>query len=122
MAHVIEELLIKGGMPTVEEAVRRLGMELQSARRRGVGVVRVIHGYGSSGKGGKLRTGLRRWLGEAQAAGSIGRVVPGERWEIFDDTSLGLLEDYPEMGGDGDLGRHNAGITLVEVVRRKVRA
>ena len=119
MARVLEDLLIKAGLPTVEEAVVRLQRELQEARRRGVRVLRVIHGYGSCGKGGRLRTALRRWLEDEQAARAVGRVVPGESWEIFDPTSLGLLEDYPELRADADLGRQNAGITLVETRRKR---
>ncbi len=111
----IAEVRIKEGMPTAEEARRRLATELELARRRGVRLVKLIHGYGSRGVGGKLRGSLRRALAEHQAAGRVGRVVFGEAWSIFDATARALLEAYPELRQDPDLERGNAGITLAEV-------
>jgi hypothetical protein len=110
-----EDLWIKAGMPDVESAGRRLRRELDDSRRRGMHVVRVIHGYGSSGVGGKLRRALRVLLAVWQEEGKVGRVIPGEHWEIFNSESLTLLEDYPFLRDDPDLNRHNAGVTLVEL-------
>lgn len=106
---------IKDGMPTVDEARRRLANELAGARRRGVRVLKLIHGYGSKGVGGKLRGATRKSLEEARARGEVRRIVFGEDWSIFDEASRGLLDAYPELRDDPDLGRGNAGITLVEV-------
>ncbi|HEX9106477.1 MAG TPA: hypothetical protein VF832_04605 [Longimicrobiales bacterium] len=106
---------IKSGMPTVAEARRRLALELESGRRRGLRLLKLVHGYGSTGVGGKLRGALRRTLAEQQAAGRVGRILPGEQWTIFDEQARGLLESYPELRTDADLERGNAGITLVEL-------
>ena len=102
-------------MPTVAEATRRLAVELESARRRGVRLLKLVHGYGSTGAGGKLRGGLRRALAQHQAAGRVARVVAGEEWSIFEEEARGLLESYPELSRDADLDRGNTGITLVEL-------
>ncbi len=115
MKRRIAEVRIKEGMPTAEQARRRLVTELEVARRRGVRLLKLIHGYGSTGVGGKLRGALRRALAEHQTARRVGRVVFGEDWSIFDATSRALLEDYPELRQDADLERANAGITLAEV-------
>lgn len=112
----IAEIRIKDGMPTSDEARRRLGTELEVARRRGVRVLKLIHGYGSRGVGGKLRRALRASLEQKQEAGSVGRVVPGESWSIFDETSRSLIESFPELRNDPDIERANAGVTLVEVL------
>ena len=111
----VAELTIKEGMPTADEARRRLAVELDVARRQGVRILKLIHGYGSSGVGGKLRRALRRTLTERQAELRLGRVVPGEAWSIFDETARALLDDYPELRRDADLERGNAGVTLVEL-------
>ena len=42
---------IEAGMPLVEEGLARLEKELARAMQAGVDVVRVIHGYGSTGRG-----------------------------------------------------------------------
>jgi hypothetical protein len=52
-------LNLKEGFPTVDDARRRLLSEMQSARARGVRVIKVIHGWGSSGEGGKLGPAIR---------------------------------------------------------------
>lgn len=114
----IEVVNLEYGYPTVVEARKRLMTELDVARGRGVAVLKIIHGYGSSGKGGRLRGALRRALDEVRRTGAIGNVVPGEAWSIFDEASLQLLDRYPDLSRDSDLERGNAGITLVELKRR----
>ena len=42
----------------------------------------------------------------------------GENWDVFNETTQGLLGDYAELSGDEDLGQHNAGITIIEVRRK----
>ena len=50
-------LNLEAGFPTIDDARRRLLSEMQSARARGVRVIKVVHGWGSSGEGGKLGPG-----------------------------------------------------------------
>ena len=111
----VEVIDLEFGQPTVREAGARLMTELVFARRRGVRVLKLIHGYGSSGRGGKLRKALRRMLHELEGTGSVRLVVIGEAWSIFDQASRTLMDRYPELRNDLDLDRANAGITLVEL-------
>jgi hypothetical protein len=60
-------------------------------RRKGVNVLKLIHGYGSSGRGGKLRTALRSVLRQRAKQGTPGRIVEGEVCSIFDEASRGRL-------------------------------
>jgi len=53
-------LNLKAGMPTVDQAKRRLLESLYAPRGASGPVVKVIHGYGSSGKGGAIRSGHPR--------------------------------------------------------------
>ena len=46
---------IKENLPTVDEALAALRNELMSARHQGIKVVKIVHGYGSSGKGGAIK-------------------------------------------------------------------
>lgn len=43
---------LEAGMPTVDMARTHLNMTLRSAKANRVKVLKLIHGYGSSGKGG----------------------------------------------------------------------
>jgi hypothetical protein len=104
-------LNLKAGMPTVEQAKRRL---LESLYAPSGPVVKIIHGYGSSGKGGAIRSAIREQMAQWQRAGKVLKVVPGENWSIFDADSQDLRQRYAFLGKDEDLDRGNAGMTLVE--------
>lgn len=119
MAKRVMHVDIKAAMPSVAVAKQRLLARIEEAQRSGTAILKVIHGYGSSGVGGKLRVALRKLLGRLASEGKVGRIAPGETWNIFDPTAQGLLQDYEELSGDEDLGQYNAGITVVEVRRKR---
>lgn len=104
---------VESDLPTLEEARRRVAEEVRAARRQGVRVLKVIHGYGSSGKGGALCHGLRKSFALRKKEGVIKDFVPGERFSIFDPTTLAMLEAVPSLRGDPDLNATNEGVTLV---------
>lgn len=65
-----------------EEAEATLEAWLRKPRPDGVGgVLKVIHGYGSSGKGGTLKETVRNWAYKRRGAFSL--VVPGEEFSVF---------------------------------------
>ena len=47
------EFNLEAGMPTAVDAIRRLTSILSTQRALRTRVIKLIHGYGSSGKGGK---------------------------------------------------------------------
>jgi hypothetical protein len=107
-------LNLKAGMPTVEQAKRRLLESLYAPRGATGPVVKIIHGYGSSGKGGAIRAAIREQMTLWQREGKVLKVVSGENWSIFDAASQELRQRYAFLGKDEDLDRANAGMTLVE--------
>ena len=109
---------IERGRPTVEQARRRLRQAIEAAKRDGVAVIKVIHGYGSSGVGGALKGALRNSLRRRRKEGQIAAFIPGEEWSIFSEVSQKLLDKYPELQGDPDLERYNEGMTIVCVEGR----
>jgi hypothetical protein len=104
---------IEANRPTLEEARRLIIDEVRSAKRQGVRVLKVIHGYGSSGKGGTLNHGLRKSFALRKKEGVIRDFVPGENYDIFNSTVLAMLEAVPAMRGDPDLSATNLGITVL---------
>ena len=119
MARPVEIVNLEHGFPTAEEARTRLATEIDVARKKGVGLLKLVHGYGSTGKGGTLRKALRTMLLRLQHEGKIGRVIFGENWDLFDEPSRNLMDRYPLIRGDRDIGRGNAGITIVETRGRQ---
>src|SRR5512139_2131431 len=91
---------VEAGMPTLDEARRLVAAEIKQAKREGARVLKVIHGYGSSGKGGALRVGLHKSFRLRKKEGAIKDFVAGEDFSIFNETVLALLEAVPQMRGD----------------------
>ncbi len=86
---------------------------LRQAKRDGVRVLKVIHGYGSTGKGGSLRVGLRKSFALRKKERVIRHFIPGESFSIFDAATLALIDAVPELRGDPDLDATNEGITVL---------
>jgi hypothetical protein len=112
----VKVLNIEAGMPTVEEARHRLIFELKQAKQDGVAAVKVIHGYGSTGKGGTLRGALRTSLLHRKKEGLVTRIVFGEKWSVFEEDARYAIDHCPELRKDRDLNRGNQGITIALLV------
>ena len=110
---LIKVVNLEEGLPTVHQARLRLEHELATARKQGFVAVKLIHGYGSSGAGGVLRTELQKDLLKAERDGAVQAAISGEHWRISDEQCWSLLKKYPEWKEDSDLGRNNRGITIV---------
>ena len=104
---------VEAGFPSLDDARRLVIEEIKRTKREGVKVLKVIHGYGSSGTGGKLCVGLRKSFGLRKREGVIKNFIAGEDFSIFNDTVLALLEAVPELRGDPDLGATNEGVTII---------
>jgi hypothetical protein len=104
---------VEAGLPTVEEARRMVNEQIKRARSEGIKVLKVIHGYGSSGKGGALRVALRKSFKLRRKEGAIKDFIAGEDFSIFNQTSLILLEQVPELRGDTALDAMNEGVTIL---------
>ena len=109
----IRTVIVKEGMPSVEQARARLQTELRSARQSGVKVLKLIHGYGSSGVGGDLRIALQSTLRQMAQQHEIGDCIYGENWRTSDERTWELLKRMPELKSDSDLGKGNKGMTIV---------
>jgi len=100
-------------MPTVAEALQHLDRELARARQTGCGVVKLVHGYGSTGAGGDIRIAAQRRLTEMAGRGEIRACIFGESWAKSDEQVWALINARPELKQDHDLGKRNQGITIV---------
>ena len=75
--------------------------------------IKLIHGYGSTGAGGDIRIAVQKRLRELAEAGEIRAVIFGEDWAKSDERSWKLLQAHPGLKTDSDLGRRNAGVSVV---------
>jgi hypothetical protein len=104
---------LEEGFPTRDQACQKLEAALTRARKDGIGALKLIHGYGSTGAGGVLRFAIRGFLRQRKEKGEIVAFINGESWSSFDERSKLLFAKVPELVLDSDVGRGNKGITLV---------
>ena len=104
---------LENGRPTVHDALSRLDQELAAAQRLGRPLIKLIHGYGSTGAGGDIRIAVQLRLTEMARNGKIRGCIFGENWSRSNDQTWKLLQTKPELKQDSDLGRKNLGITIV---------
>ena len=109
----IRELNLELGYPTADEALRRLAAELDACRAMHTPLMKIIHGYGSSGRGGRIRTACRKFLQQAVVDGAVTAMIAGEDFSIFDETTRRYLTAYPLLRQDRDLDRENRGVTYI---------
>jgi hypothetical protein len=110
---VIRTINLELDWPTVDEARRRVVEEIRACKKDKVRVLKVIHGWGSSGKGGSLRIGLQKSFALRKKEGVIRDFFPGEQFSIFDPRVLAMLEEVSALSGDPDLNTTNEGLTVV---------
>ena len=113
MSKQIKVVNLEAGLPSVEQARARLNSELSAARSSGVKILKIIHGYGSSGVGGDLRISLQATLRQMADRREIQACIYGENWRKADEQAWALLKQFPELKEDRDFGKSNRGITLV---------
>lgn len=109
----MREINIERGQPDVLRAMSVLKSELVTARSLGLKQAKIIHGYGSKGTGGAIRTACRRELVTYKNNGTVRDYCPGELFGPMSDEGRRIVAKYPQLKGDSDWARGNDGITVV---------
>jgi len=113
MGGYLKEVNIKSDMPTAGDAVKRITYNIKNGKALGAAAIKIIHGYGSTGKGGKIRSEARRYLAEQKRRKEIRDYIEGENFSIFDESTRNAFLLCPDLRRDSDLERHNNGVTIV---------
>ena len=109
----LKEVNIKEDLPTASDAVKRVTFNIRTAKSLGYTAVKIIHGYGSTGKGGKIRTETRRYLQQQKDTRLIKDYIIGENFSIFNEPTRSAFLVCDDLRRDHDLERSNNGITIV---------
>ncbi len=99
----------------MHEALQRLERELALARQEWLELLKIVHGYGSTGVGGDIRIAVQVRLRELVEEGRIRGCIFGEEWSKSGEDVWRLLQGKPELKSDADLGKRNQGITVVVI-------
>lgn len=91
--------------------------ELQRALRQVINskdhrILKVVHGYGSGGKGGATKSTVQNWLFRNRS--KVQAIISGEEYGLYNVAVQTLRKEVGQYG-DPDLDAGNAGITLVWV-------
>ena len=73
-------------------------------------ILKVIHGRGSTGKGGSTRDVVRNWAFTHR--GRFRAVIDGEQYALLDPDTLAMRQEVGAFP-DTDLGAGNGGITCL---------
>ena len=111
----IRTINLETGLPSLDEARRFLLAQIDAARKDGVRLLKVIHGYGSTGSGGVLCAGIRKSLRLRVKERKALAIIPGERFSSDANEARALLARYPLLRRDRDFNRANPGVTIVEL-------
>jgi len=84
----IRNFHVEAVLPALDEARRLVIEEIKRANGEGAEVLKVIHGYGSSRKGGALCVGFRKSFGLRKKEGVVNDFVAGEDFTILTDSAL----------------------------------
>ena len=103
---------IKSDMPDRLEAGRRLAEIIKESKGR-YKVIKIIHGYGSSGVGGTIKQTVHKSLRKRLNSKEITCYIPGESLSKlmgFDD----MINTYKHLiKNDSDFKKGNDGITYI---------
>lgn len=106
---------IERGRPLVETALKQMENELARARTDRVRVVTLIHGYGSSGKGGRIRMECRKVLDQLSRRKKINFAIAGEEFRKRTGPGKALLHRFPHLERDCASDFSNPGVTIVVI-------
>ena len=107
------EINIKEGMPVVADAMRYLQDSIARLKRERCECVLIVHGYGSTGRGGAICEKARQWLKAQERGGKLKKVIFGEDFDLFNFDALALKNKYREL--EALMKVCNNGVTVVEL-------
>lgn len=116
---LVKEINIKRDMPPSDVAVALMEIEIETLKNTEYGAVKVIHGYGSHGKGGLIRAECRQALAKLKQQKKILDYVEGERWGAWAVEKFNVVENFPSLILEGDMQGYNSGVTVVFLAKNQ---
>lgn len=100
---------------TVEYALAVLEIEIEGAKREGLYALKLLHGYGSHGRGGVIAKAVKRQLALWKREGFIVDYFGGDKWDMFEPKTQNILNLDKSIYNDCDIGHANPGISIVQI-------
>ncbi|MCH2207177.1 MAG: Smr/MutS family protein [Lentisphaerales bacterium] len=110
---VMKVVNIKDDLPVVDIAIARMEIQIDEAREEEYRALKIIHGYGSSGKGGAIKNEIHRVLRRMYLNEQIFDWIPGEEFSAEYEETLELLRKFQFLENDEDFRQYNRGISII---------
>jgi hypothetical protein len=75
-------------------------------------ILKIIHGYGSGGKGSATKDVVRNWI--FRNTNKFKQAIDGENYSLYNASTQEMRKQIGDYA-DTDLGSGNAGVTIVWV-------
>ncbi|MCF8131365.1 MAG: hypothetical protein K9N10_22880 [Deltaproteobacteria bacterium] len=95
--------------------MERLERQIHSATANGTKLIRLVHGYGSTGVGGKIKDKVAARLLQLLQKNKIKNYVEGELYSDCTNAGSDLLSRYSKLRSSICSDRENPGITFIEL-------
>ncbi len=106
----VKEINLEYGNPMVDTAFRNMISQLGTCKGQGYKAVILIHGYGSSGIGGGIKSMVRSKLRDPGLGGIVRAYCGGEQWY---EKKKDLLSMCQALSGYQRRIDGNPGVTVV---------
>lgn len=120
-AIIVKKVLILNlevGMPFVKDALEKFDCALKMARTKDIGILKIIHGYGSTGTGGKIKEALHKHLKTLLNNKTIKGFIAGENYSKSTNSAVNgqkITDCYSELLESQRGDSYNQGISFVEL-------
>ena len=114
---MLKVMNLKENNATVDYALALVEIEIEASKIEGIIALKVLHGYGSHGKGGAIKIELGNKLKQWKKNGFIVDYFGGDEWSIFNPKTMRILELDKSIYIDEDMEKANPGITIIQVTK-----
>lgn len=102
---------LEENFPSADEALDMLKNRISASRKLRTKILVIVHGYGSSGIGGKIRIKVRSWLKVQEKNHKIKTFIFGEDYNMMNEQAREINKKYKDL--QEYYGKYNHGITIV---------
>ena len=104
---------IKSDKQTVAQAIAEFLVEVEAYKKGGYKVMKVVHGYGSHGKGGAIKQEFLKTCAHLKNKKEIDDFVCCDHWTDKNTTKKIAINYCPDLLADGELQHLNPGCSIV---------
>lgn len=104
---------IKSEKQTVAEAIAQFLVEVDAYKKGGFKVMKVIHGYGSHGVGGAIRTAFLKKCQDLKNRHIIEDFICCDKWTEKSVVRKIAINYCPDLLADAELYHINSGCSIV---------